>query len=74
MAKAAVIVVGAIIFLAGIVFTLQGYGVVGPPSSTMYNNSFWIYAGIGVFIIGLLVAGFGVRAGKRAAPEPAPQQ
>jgi hypothetical protein len=74
LAKLAVVVVGGIIFLAGIVFTLQGFGAVGPPSSTMYNNSFWIYAGIGVFIIGLLVAGFGVRAGKTAAPEPAPQQ
>jgi len=46
---------GAIFALSGLVFTLQGYGIVGPTSSFMFQSQTWIYQGIGVLALGLAV-------------------
>jgi len=48
---------GAIFVLSGLVFTLQGYGIVGPTSSFMYQSQTWIYQGIGILALGLIVLG-----------------
>jgi hypothetical protein len=52
--SAAVLIVGVLVFLAGAVFALQGDGIVG--GSVMTGNPFWIYVGIPLAIIGLLIA------------------
>lgn len=51
---------GALLALAGAIFTLQGLGVVGPSSSFMYKSDSWIYDGVGILLVGvvLLVGGF----------------
>jgi hypothetical protein len=48
---------GAIFALSGLVFTLQGYGLVGPTSSFMYQSQTWIYQGMGILVLGLIVLG-----------------
>jgi hypothetical protein len=47
---------GILLALAGFVFTLQGLGIFGPPSSFMFKSTTWIYEGLAVFFIGLLIA------------------
>jgi hypothetical protein len=49
------VLVGALIFLAGVVFILQGEGVVGPQSSFMYNNPTWVYQGAAAAVVGFLI-------------------
>lgn len=49
------LVPGALLALAGGVFTLQGLGIVGPASSFMFQSTAWIYDGLAVFFIGLLL-------------------
>lgn len=51
--------------LAGIVFILQGEGIVGPGSSFMYNNPTWIYQGAAAAVIGLLIVLGGIFLGRR---------
>ena len=49
------VIIGGFLGLFGFVFALQGYGIVGPGSSPMYNSSTWVYYGAGIAIVGLLV-------------------
>jgi len=65
---AAALVLGSIILIFGTVFALQGDGVIG--GSVMSNNSFWIYAGSVIAVVGVAIAGFGAWAGFR---KPAPK-
>lgn len=51
--RLAVSVVGVILLLAGIVFALQGADYLG--GSAMSGSSFWLYAGVGIAIVGLLL-------------------
>jgi len=46
---------GILLALAGFVFTLQGLGIVGPKSSFMFQSTTWIYQGLAVFFLGLLL-------------------
>jgi len=73
--KIAVIVVGVILALLGTVFALQGDGVIGG-SPLMDNNSSFIYIGLVVAIVGLVVIAFGLRisSAKPAAKTPQPEQ
>ena len=50
---------GILLALAGLVFTLQGLGIVGPTSSFMFQSTTWIYEGLAVFFVGLLLTGSG---------------
>jgi hypothetical protein len=59
MRKPALVVVGVVIALAGLLFTLQGVGVI--KGSAMSNTTFWAVAGPVIVVVGLLVAGAGVR-------------
>lgn len=60
------IIVGVLILLAGIVFVLQGEGIVGPQSSFMYNNQTWIYQGTAAAVVGLVVIIGGMVLGRRS--------
>lgn len=51
--------VGVLIALAGVIFTLQGVGVVG--GSTMSGDTFWAVAGPVIAVAGLAIAVVGMR-------------
>jgi hypothetical protein len=53
------IAVGAIAVLAGVVFTLQGLGILG--GSRMSNDSTWAIIGPIVAVVGMLVFLVGLR-------------
>ena len=53
-------IVGAIVFILGIIFHLQGQSIVGPESSFMYANPEWISYGIQIAISGLIIFGVGI--------------
>lgn len=55
-----IIVIGAIILAFGIIFHLQGQGVVGPQESFMYENPNWITYGQQIVVIGILIIGGGI--------------
>ena len=52
--------VGALLALAGLVFILQGMGIVGPEGSLMFDNPAWIYQGVAVMAIGVLTLAGGI--------------
>jgi len=54
------VLVGVLLQLAGLVFVLQGMGIVGPDSSFMFNNPTWIYQGVAVIAVGALAFGGGL--------------
>ncbi len=58
--RSALVILGVIILLAGIVFHFQGQGVVGPESSFMYLNPDWIAYGLQIAIAGLVILGIGI--------------
>jgi hypothetical protein len=53
--------VGVLVTLAGIIFTLQGVGVLG--GSVMSGVTFWAVAGPVIALAGLAVAAIGLRRG-----------
>jgi len=55
-----IIAIGAIILAFGIIFHLQGQGVVGPQESFMYENPNWITYGQQIAVIGILIIGGGI--------------
>jgi hypothetical protein len=59
MKRGLLIVVGMLIALAGIVFTLQGTGAMG--GSAMSGNTFWAVAGPIIALAGLALAAVGLR-------------
>jgi Zn-dependent protease with chaperone function len=54
------IVVGAILILAGSIFMAQSKSFIGPQSSFMYSNPQWTINGFFIFILGLVIAAFGI--------------
>ena len=52
---------GVLVTLAGVIFTLQGVGVVG--GSAMSGVTFWAVAGPVIALAGLAIAAIGVRRG-----------
>jgi hypothetical protein len=59
MRRTGLVVIGAVIALLGLLFTLQGTGVI--TGSSMSNTTFWSVAGPVVILVGLLVAAMGLR-------------
>lgn len=55
-----IIIIGIILIVFGAVFLSQGRGQLGPESSFMYFNNDWIYYGMGVIILGIMISGLGV--------------
>lgn len=56
---------GIIILISGIIFHLQGQGIVGPESSFMYSNPEWIPYGLWIAITGIVVLGAGILFAKK---------
>lgn len=59
MRKAVLVVVGIVVALFGLLFTLQGVGVLA--GSAMSNTTFWSVAGPIIILVGLVVAALGLR-------------
>jgi hypothetical protein len=55
---------GILVALAGLTFTLQGLGMVGPSSSFMFQSGVWVEDGLVVFILGILLIVLGVLSGR----------
>jgi hypothetical protein len=64
MKKGLLIVVGVVVALAGLLFTLQGLNVLG--GSAMSGKTMWAILGPVILIVGLIVAGVGARRGRVA--------
>ena len=58
----AMIIVGVVVMILGLIFYLQGNSIVGPTSSFMYSNPKWIVNGQWIAVSGLLIfaAGLGI--------------
>ena len=63
MRKPGLVFAGGIVALLGLVFTLQGVGVL--EGSSMSNTTFWSVAGPVIMVAGLAVAAVGVRGRTR---------
>ena len=61
------VVPGTLIALAGLIFTLQGLGIVGPAGSFMFQSTSWVENGLAFFILGLLMIVGGLWKGKPKA-------
>jgi hypothetical protein len=59
------IVVGALATIAGVVFALQGFGVLG--GSVMSGSSVWATLGPIIALAGLLAVGTGLRLRRRSS-------
>jgi hypothetical protein len=59
MKKPGLALVGGVLALLGLLFTLQGTDVIG--GSAMSGTTFWAVAGPVIIVIGLVVAALGVR-------------
>ena len=59
MLRGMLVTVGALLAVAGTVFALQGFGVLG--GSSMSGSRFWAAAGPVIAIAGLLVLAAGAR-------------
>ena len=54
------VIPGILLALAGFTFTLQGLGMVGPPSSFMFQSGVWVEQGIAILLLGVLLTVVGV--------------
>jgi hypothetical protein len=59
MRKPGWVIAGVLVALVGLLFTLQGAGVI--KGSAMSGSAFWVIAGPVIIIAGLAVAGVGLR-------------
>ncbi|MGA2875276.1 MAG: hypothetical protein ABSE82_07025 [Nitrososphaerales archaeon] len=60
---------GGLFAVSGLIFTLQGLGIVGPGTSFMFKSSTWIYEGSFILVggLGLIAIGFAFRPKSRKA-------
>jgi hypothetical protein len=59
MTRVVLVGIGFVLVLAGVVFTLQGLGVLG--GSVMSGITFWAVAGPVIVLAGLVMAAVGLR-------------
>lgn len=57
--------VGVIVTIAGVIWALQGFGVIG--GSFMSGDSVWAIIGPIVAVAGLLITGIGIRRARSAS-------
>jgi hypothetical protein len=57
------VLVGGVVAVLGLLFTLQGAGVIG--GSAMSGSTFWTVAGPIIIVVGLIIATAGVRGRRR---------
>jgi hypothetical protein len=62
MSKPVLITIGVVVALLGLLFTLQGLGVVG--GSAMSGSALWAVLGPIIAIIGIVLVAFGLRRGR----------
>jgi hypothetical protein len=62
MKNGLLIAVGVLVTLAGLVFALQGFNVMG--GSAMSGSSIWKILGPVIAIIGLIIVSLGLRRGR----------
>jgi hypothetical protein len=67
--KRVLVIVGILLLLAGIVFSLQGANVIGG-SALMSGNPTYIYVGIVVALVGVVLAALGFRSKGMAETPP----
>ncbi len=60
--RIALIIVGAVMSLMGLVWILQGIGIL--PGSVMSGQTFWAYVGVGMDIVGSLMIVVGILLGR----------
>lgn len=63
--RGGLIIVGVVVAAAGVIFALQGFGVLG--GSVMSGSDLWAVLGPLIAVAGLVIAGFGLRGGRPAA-------
>lgn len=63
MSKTALIVIGAVLTVMGVIFALQGLGYLG--GSAMTGKTLWAVLGPIIAVIGVVVIVIGVRRGAR---------
>jgi uncharacterized membrane protein len=54
------IIIGLILIIAGIVFTMQSKSIVGPSSSFMYKNPEWTVNGYAIITLGTIISVVGI--------------
>lgn len=70
--KWALVIVGVLLLLAGIVFSLQGANYIGG-SALMSGNPTYIYVGAVVAIVGIVLLALGFRSGRKGGTAPISQ-
>jgi hypothetical protein len=63
MRKPGLVVTGVVVVLLGLLFTLQGVGLI--KGSSMSDTTFWSVAGPVIVLVGLALAGVGLRGRTR---------
>ncbi len=66
------VVAGVVLAIAGIVWTLQGFNLLGQ-SGGMNGQTIWAVIGPVTVLAGLALVTIGVRAGRSRASSPAPR-
>lgn len=64
MRRVVLVATGFVLTLAGVVFTLQGVGILG--GSVMSGVTFWAVAGPVIALAGVILAAIGLRDGPAA--------
>ena len=54
------IIIGLMLIIAGIIFTMQSKSIVGPSSSFMYQNPEWTINGYFIIAIGTIIIIFSI--------------
>ncbi len=65
MPRGALVFVVSLNALSGNVFTLQGLSIVGPTTSFMYSNPVWVLYGPAIAVMGMVILGVSVIAGRK---------
>ena len=66
MLRGWLVLIGTVLTVAGIVFALQGFGVVG--GSSMSGNHFWAGAGPVIAVVGLILLALSRRVRRPSRP------
>jgi uncharacterized membrane protein len=56
----AIIIIGLVIMILGVIFLLQSKSSLGPSTSFMYSNPEWTEIGYIIIAMGVIVTGIGV--------------
>jgi hypothetical protein len=60
LGKKALIIIGLVIIILGVIFLLQSESSLGPSTSFMYSNPEWTVNGYIIIAVGVIVTGVGI--------------